>query len=153
MRSLAIANLLVLLLGAATFGLAAPPAQAACLLPIPDGGGEDYTPSKENLWGDIERVELPFVYIKSGKTHKTVKVSLAKIKETYSVYGGPGSLSELQPKLQVWVWFENCRAPQKGVPNAAYFEFFSTDPNDRATLDKNGKIIAVQPEPPGHRVD
>lgn len=42
---------------------------------------------------------------------------------------------------------------RKGVPNAAYFEFFSTGPNDRATLDKNGKIIAVPPMPPGHRVD
>ncbi len=79
MRNLAIAHLLFLLLGAAT-GLASLPAKAECLLPIPDGGGEGYKPSKENLWGDIERVELPFVYVKSGKTHETVKVSLSRIK-------------------------------------------------------------------------
>lgn len=147
MRHLAIANVLVLLLGAATLGLASPPAKAECLLPIPDGGGEGYKPSKENLWGDIERVELPFVYIKSGKTHETVKVSLSRIKEAYTVYGGDMPLSVLQPRLQVWVWFEDCRAPGSGVPNAAYLKFFSSNPNDRATLDKEGKIISVPPEP------
>jgi hypothetical protein len=153
MRQLAIASAMIPLLGAATPGLAASPAQAACLLPIPDGGGEDYKPSKENLWSDIERVELPFVHIKSGTTHKTVKVSLAKIKEAYTVYGGPADFSTLKPKLQVRVWFENCRAPKNGVPNVAYFQYFSDDPKDRATLDKNGEIIAVPPMPPGHRVD
>lgn len=147
MRNFAIANLLCLLLGAAPLTLAAPPAKAECLLPTPDGSPGDFTPSRENLWGDIERVELPFVYIKSGKTHQVVKVSLSKIDEAYSVYGGPGKLSVLQPRLQVWVWYENCRAPGSGVPNAAYFQFFSSDPNDRATLDKGGKIIAVPPEP------
>lgn len=145
MRNFAVTNLLFLLLSVATLSLASTPAKAACLLPVPDGGGENYKPSKENLWGDIERVELPFVYIKSGKTHQLVKVSLSKVDAAYSVYGGDAPLSALRPKLQVWVWFENCRAPGSGVPNAAYFEFFSTDPNDRATLDKNGKIIAVPP--------
>jgi hypothetical protein len=147
MRHLAMANLLFLLLGAASLGVGSAPAKAECLLPIPDGGGEGYKPSKENLWGDIERVELPFVYIKSGKTHQVVKVSLAKINAAYSVYGGDGPLSTLRPGLQAWVWFENCTAPRSGVPNVAYFQFFSSNPNDRATLDKNGKIIAVPPEP------
>ncbi len=147
MRNFAMANLLFLLLGAATLGFASLPAKAACLLPIPDGGGEGYKPSKENLWGDIERVELPFVYIKSGKSHQVVKVSLSRIDAVYSVYGGPGKLSLLRPRLQVWVWFENCREPGSGVPNAAYFQFFSADPNDRAALDKDGKITAVPPGP------
>ena len=120
-----------------------PTAEAKCLLPIPDGGSEGYAPSKENLWGDIEKVELPFVYIKSGKNRQVVKVSVSKLKEVYSVYGGDGPLSVLRPHLQVWVWFENCKAPASGVPNVAYFQFFSSSPNDRATLDKEGRIVTV----------
>lgn len=147
MRNYAIANLLVLLLGAASPALAAPHAKNTCNLPIPDTMPDGYIVSKENLWGDITKVKLPIVYIKSGKTHKIVKVSLSKIKEDYSVYGGNGPLSELKPGLQVWVWFENCKVPHKGIPHAAYFQIFSSDPKDRATLDKNGKIISVPPEP------
>ncbi|HEY5993321.1 MAG TPA: hypothetical protein VIU46_01855 [Gallionellaceae bacterium] len=147
MRNFTIVSWLFILFGTTTLSFASPLAKAACLLPISDGGGKDYMPSKENLWGDIERVELPFVYIKSGKTHEVVKVSLSRIDAVYSVYGGPGKLSLLRPRLQVWVWFENCREPGSGVPNAAYFQFFSADPNDRAALDKDGKITAVPPGP------
>ncbi len=120
-----------------------PTAEAECLLPIPDGGPENYAPSRENLWGDVEKVELPFVYIKSGKTHQLVKVSLSKVDQIYSVYGGFETLSILRPHMQVWVWFENCKVPGSGVPNAAYFQYFSSDPSDRAELSKDGRIIAV----------
>lgn len=137
------ASLQILLLVAATLIWGWPTAEAKCLLPIPDGGSEDYVPSKENLWGDIEKVELPFVYIKSGKSHQVVKVSLSKTKEVYSVYGGDGPLSVLRPRMQVWVWFDNCALPTRGVPNVAYFQFFSLDPNDRATLDNEGRIVSV----------
>lgn len=137
------AGLQILLLVAATLVLDWPTAEAKCMLPIPDGGPEDYVPSKENLWGNIEKVELPFVYIKSGKSRQVVKVSLSKIKEVYSVYGGDGPLSVLRPRLQVWVWFENCKSPNSGVPDVAYFQFFSSDPNDRATLDSEGRIVRV----------
>lgn len=147
MRNFAVANMLILLLGAATPAFAAPHAKAVCNLPIPDGGPDDYKTSDENIWGDISKVELPFVYVKSGKTHKIVKISLAKVKSDFSVYGGDGPLSELKPGLQVWVWYENCKAPRKGIPNAAYFQIFSSDPKDRATLDDNGQIVSVPPEP------
>lgn len=147
MRNLAIANMLLLLLGAAAPAVAAPQAKSMCNLPIPDTTPDGYIVSKENLWGDITKVELPFVYIKSGKTHKTVKVSLSSIKEAFTVYGGDMPFAKLQPGLQVWVWYENCKAPRKGVPNAAYFQIFSSDPKDRAMLDKYGKIISVPPDP------
>ena len=53
--------LIILLLVVAALVVDSSTAEAECLLPIPDGGPEDYVPSKENLWGDIEKVELPFV--------------------------------------------------------------------------------------------
>ena len=119
------------------------PASAACLLPIPDGGDETYVPSRENLFGNIERVELPYVFVRNGKTKRLEQISVSKITEIYSVYGGYAPLSDLKPKLQVWVWFENCKRPKEGFPNAAYFQIFSSDPTDRAKLDHEGKIISV----------
>src|SRR5438105_10574039 len=71
---------------------------ATCRLPIPDGGDETYVPSRANLFGNIERVELPYVIVKNGKTHRLEKISVSKITEIYSVYGGDGPLSELKPK-------------------------------------------------------
>lgn len=115
----------------------------ACHLPIPDGGDEGYVPSEENLFGDIVRVKLPLVTIKNGRTHDLEQVSVSRIREIYSVYGGDGPLSELKPGLQVWVWFEKCKRPTEGVPFAAYFQIFSTDPTDRAKLNRQGKIISV----------
>jgi hypothetical protein len=119
------------------------PSSGACRLPIPDGGDEDYVPSKANLFGDIVRVELPLVTIKNGRTQDLEQVSVSKIGEIYSVYGGDGSLSELKPGLQVWVWFEKCKRPTEGIPSVAYFQIFSTDPTDRARINRQGAIISV----------
>jgi hypothetical protein len=110
--------------------LAPLPSFGACRLPIPDGGGEDYVPSKENLFGEIVRVKFPLVTIKNGRTHDLEQVSVSKISEIYSVYGGDAPLSELKPGLQVWVWFTKCKRPTEGTPLAAYFQIFSTDPTD-----------------------
>ena len=134
---------LCLLIGLVLTPLAA---SATCRLPIPDGGDENYVPSRENIFGNIERVELPNVFIKNGKTQRLEQISVSKITEIYSVYGGDGPLSDLKPNLQVWVWFENCKRPKEGVPNAAYFQIFSSDPTDRAKLDREGKIISVPPQ-------
>lgn len=127
----------------ATVSMASFSVGAKCNLPIPDGGGEDYITSKENIFGDIDKVALPFVYIKNGKSQKVEKISLSKIKEIFSVYGGDGPLTDLKPNLQVWVWYQNCQEPKGGVPKAAYFQIFSTNPKDRARLDSNGKILSV----------
>lgn len=115
----------------------------ACRLPIPDGGDEGYVPSKENLFGDIVRVELPLVTVKNGKTQNLEQVSVSKISALYSVYGGDGPLSELKPGLQVWVWFEKCKRPTEGIPFASYFQIFSMDPKDRAKINLQGRIISV----------
>ncbi|HNL22580.1 MAG TPA: hypothetical protein PKK51_11215, partial [Rhodocyclaceae bacterium] len=63
--------------------------------------------------------------------------------EIFSVYGGDAPLSELKPGLQVWVWFEKCKRPTEQIPFAAYFQFFSTDPTDRAKINRQGRIISV----------
>ena len=115
----------------------------ACRLPISDGGDEGYVPSKENLFGDIVRVSLPVVTVKNGRTHLLEQVSVSKISEIYSVYGGDAPLSELKPGLQVWIWFDRCKRPAEGIPLAAYFQIFSTDPTDRAKLNRQGRIISV----------
>lgn len=127
------------------FGLLLAPQSSfgACRLPIPDGGDEGYVPSKENLFGDIVRVELPLVTVKNGRTQVLEQISVSKITEIYSVYGGDGPLSELKPGLQVWIWFENCKRPAGGVPLVAYFQIFSTDPTDRAKLNRHGRIVSV----------
>ena len=125
------------------FLLAPLPSSAACRLPISDGGDEGYVPSKANLFGEIVRVEFPLVIIRNGKTQNLEQVSLSKISEIYSVYGGDGPLSELKPRLQVWVWFENCKRPTEGTPVAAYFQIFSSDPTDRAKVSRQGRIISV----------
>jgi len=104
------------------------PVCSECRLPVPDGGDETYVPSKENLFGNIERVELPYAFVRNGKTQRLEQISVSKITEIYTVYGGDAPVSELKPKLQVWVWFENCKRPKEGIPNAAYFQIFSTDP-------------------------
>lgn len=115
----------------------------ACRLPIPDGGDEGYVPSKENLFGDIVRVELPLVSVKNGKTQDVEQISVSRISEIYSVYGGDGPLSDLKPGLQVWVWFEKCKRPTEGIPFAAYFQIFSTDPTDRAKINRQGRILSA----------
>jgi hypothetical protein len=116
-------------------------------LPTPDGGApdgsENYSPSKENIFGDIERVELPNVFVRNGKKKQLEQISVSKIGAVYSVYGGDEAVDALKPGLQVWIWFEGCKRPKDGPAFAAYFQFFSTDPNERAKLNRNGKIVSV----------
>jgi hypothetical protein len=120
-------------------------ATAKCILPIPDGDGP--SPSQENIFGDVEKVDLPYVFIRNGRTKKVEKVSVAKIGEIYSVYGGDAPLSDLRPELQTWIWFRNCTRPSGVTPEVAYFQIFSTDPKDRARLNRKGKIIWVPKSP------
>jgi hypothetical protein len=120
---------------------------AKCLLPIADGGGHNYVPSRPNVFGVVERVDLPNVYVKNGKTGASEHVSVSQISEIFSVYGGDDHLAAITPKLQVWIWFKDCKRSSKGPQNAAYFQIFSIDPNDRARLDRNGNIITVPPAP------
>lgn len=113
---------------------------AACNLPALDGAGN---PSRPNIFGEIERVAPPYLFIRNGRTHSVEQVSISKIKEVFTVYGGDAPLEELKPRLQVWVWFEQCRRPPSGIASAAYFQIFSIDPLDRAKLDREGNIVSV----------
>jgi hypothetical protein len=117
---------------------------AGCRLPRPDGG-ENCRPSKESIFGEIERVELPNVFVRNGKTKRPEQISVAKIDAIYSVYGGDRAVEALKPGLQVWIWFKDCKRPKSGPIYAAYFEFFSINPKDRAKLNRNGKIVSVPP--------
>lgn len=117
---------------------------AGCRLPTPDGS-ENYRPSKESIFGDIERVELPNVFVRNRKTKQLEQISVGKIDAIYSVYGGDGAVEALKPGLQVWIWFENCKRPKSGPIYAAYLEFFSMNPKDRAKLNRSGKIVSVPP--------
>ncbi|WP_374334316.1 hypothetical protein [Leeia sp.] len=114
---------------------------AACVLPVPDG--DEVPPSPANLFGEIERVQLPYVVIRNGRTGARQTVSLKGAAAVYTVYGGDGPVSGLKRGLQVWVWYRHCARPARGIPHAAYFQVFSLDPGDRATLDREGRIIAV----------
>lgn len=117
---------------------------AGCRLPVPDGA-ENYVPSAANIFGDIDSVELPNVFVRNGKTKTLEKISVSKISAIYSVYGGDGAVNELKPGLQVWIWFAGCKRPKDGINHAAYFQFFSIDPNDRAKINQNGKIVSAPP--------
>ena len=123
--------------------LTALPSHAGCKLPVTDGGDKGATPSKANLFGEITQVNLPTVTIRDGRTRSLAKVSLVEIREIYSVYGGDWPLTDLKPKLQVWIWFEGCKQPKGGVPTAAYFQVFSNNPQDRAKLDGQGRIVSA----------
>lgn len=50
--------------------LAPLPLYGACRLPIPDGGDEGYVPSKDNLFGNVVQVALPFVTVRNGRSKK-----------------------------------------------------------------------------------
>lgn len=52
------------------------------------------------------------------------RLSASKSEEIFGVYGGLGSLADLKPEMQVWVWFENFKRPKEDSPVAAYFQFF-----------------------------
>jgi hypothetical protein len=88
-------------------------------------------------------VELPNVVVRNGRTKRLEDVSVAKIDAIFSVYGGDSPLTELKPGLQVWIWFVDCKRPKTGPAYAGYFEIFSSNPKDRAKLNRNGKIISV----------
>ncbi len=123
--------------------LAPLPLYGACRLPIPDGGDEGYVPSRDNLFGDVVQVALPFVTVRNGRSKKVEQISVSRISAIYSVYGGDGPLSDLKSGLQVWVWYEDCKRPSEGIPFVAYLQIFSTDPTDRAKLDHQGRIVSV----------
>jgi hypothetical protein len=126
MRALSSHHLLSVLLAVLAYANAS---EAACRLPIPDGGDE--RPSTPNLHGRITAVSGSDVFIRHAKTGRSVRVRLPEAPEIYSAFGGDVPLSDLASGQTVWVWFTDCKWPKKSQPSSAYFQIYSKDPNDR----------------------
>jgi hypothetical protein len=107
----------------------AAPAWARCVLPVPDGGG--IKPSPANVYGRIATIENGEVFISQAKTGKLVRIVLPSHQKVFSAFGGDGSPSDLAPGQTVWVWLVGCKWPAAGRATSAYFQVYSTDPNDR----------------------
>jgi len=124
------------LAGIAAISLALSAAAVECRLPVPDGSDEK--PSTPNLHGVIAEVRGRSVEIRQAKTGRLIIVRLAEKPEIYSAFGGDGDLADLAPGQTVWVWFVKCRWPKSGAAEAAYFQIYSKDPNDKPGKQKPG---------------
>jgi hypothetical protein len=102
---------------------------ARCVLPVPDGGGEP--PSPANVEGDIVSIKGDVVAIRSLRTKKEVLVRVPMNKPIYSAFGGDDDPRELRPGQRAWVWFVDCKRGKQAIPESAYFQIYSKDPNDR----------------------
>lgn len=116
---------LVLLIATGCFSLL----HARCVLPVPDGSGEP--PSPANIEGYIISIDKDIATIRPRHTRRKVPVRVPQGKSIYSVFGGDDDPSELRVGQKAWVWFVGCRRGGQPVPEAAYFQIFSKDPNDR----------------------
>jgi hypothetical protein len=65
------------------------------------------------------------------KTKNRIYVDVSKLDAAYSAFGGDPPPSELKPEIAVRIWYKRCVKPKNGIPVAAYFEFFSNDPDDQ----------------------
>lgn len=99
-----------------------------CVLPVPDGGPQSSSP---NVKGTIEYVRSGIVGIKQERMSRIVQVRLRNSQPIYTAFGGDRPQSDLRPGQLAEVWFVQCKAPARGIPYAAYFQIFSTDPVDR----------------------
>jgi hypothetical protein len=104
-------------------------ANARCVLPVPDGGGEP--PSPASVEGDIVSIKGDVVVVRSLRTKKEVPVRVPMNKPIYSAFGGDDDPRELRPGQRAWVWFVDCRRGTMAIPESAYFQIYSKDPNDR----------------------
>lgn len=131
-----------LLAFALPFALLAPhhASLGACVLPVPDGDGP--APTRANIIGDVDRVDLPFVFVLNKETDVVEQLTVAGLAEVNTVFGGSESVAAVRKGMQVWAWFRDCKRPDAGIPSLAYLMIYSRDPNDRATLDKSGKVVA-----------
>lgn len=104
-------------------------AHARCVLPVSDGGGP--RPSPANVEGDIVSIQQDIVGIRPYHLKRQITVRVPQDKPIYTAFGGDGTPSELQVGQKTRVWFVGCARGSTSVPEAAYFEIFSKDPNDR----------------------
>ena len=105
---------------------------AGCILPVPDGG--ENTPSQANLEGKIVAIKNNIVTIHIKNTKNKVSVIVPKNQTIYTAFGGDleaKGASGLLIGQKSWVWFIGCKGNGKKTPVSAYFQIFSTDPNDQ----------------------
>lgn len=114
---------------------------AKCNIPVPDTDLGVYIP-KRNVAGYFLSIKSEELIIYSIDEHKNVRVSIGGVKTAYSAFGGDEDISKLKKGIQMRIWYTGCRVPKKGLPVAAYIEFFSADPLDVPSemyLRKNGR--------------
>ncbi|MNS94209.1 hypothetical protein D3C72_1284200 [compost metagenome] len=114
---------------------------AKCNMPVPDTDLGVYIP-KRNVAGHFLSIENEELIIYSIDEHKNVRVSVKRVKVAYSAFGGDEDISKLKKGILMRIWYVGCRMPKKGLPVAAYIEFFSADPLDipsESYLKKNGR--------------
>ena len=88
-----------------------------------------------NVAGYFEVATDTELILYSVDERKKVRVDIKGVDVAYSAAGGDGSIRELKSGIQMRVWYVGCRAPKKGMPKAAYIEFFSNDPLDIPSSD------------------
>ncbi len=104
-------------------------AHARCVLPVPDGGGA--TPSPANIEGHIMSIKNDVVVVQPKHSKSKISVRVPHNKPIYTAFGGDGDSGELRVGQKVWVWYVGCKRGNKPIPESAYFQIFSKDPNDR----------------------
>jgi len=102
---------------------------AQCVLPEPDGGAE--SPSPANVEGYVASIDKDIVVISIEHTKKTEAIRVSPKTGLYTAFGGDFDAKELKIGQKAWVWFVGCKRTKNSVPEAAYFQIFSKDPNDR----------------------
>jgi hypothetical protein len=108
---------------------AAAAASAKCTLPAPDGSDE--RPTTPNVHGVIAEVKEQEVLVRQAKTGRLIAIQLPERPEIYTAFGGDAGIKELRSGQTAWVWFVGCRWPPVGKPLSAYFQIYSTDPNEK----------------------
>lgn len=67
-------------------------------------------------------------------TKNKVSVIVPEDLTLYSALGGSSEAKGTRGLLvgqKAWVWFVGCKRDRKTIPEAAYFQIFSSDPNDQ----------------------
>jgi hypothetical protein len=102
---------------------------AKCTLPVPDGS--DARPSSPNVQGVITEVTGQVVVVRQTSTGRRVRIQLPEKPEIYTAFGGDAGINELTSGQTVSVWFIGCKWPPTANPLSAYFQIYSTNPNDK----------------------
>lgn len=110
-----------------------------CSIPLPDI--ETYVPNR-NAAGYLVDVNGDELLLYSIDYERNIKINIKNIDVAYSAAGGDMEIADLKKGIQIRIWYVGCRSPKRGLPKAAYIEFFSNDPSDvpdRTYLRRNGR--------------